>query len=67
MITDADEELSKLIFYYKYFGRNGSQVPMNMPFAKLNNNCNGLCIRNNIQSWVENTPKDCFPNWLVKK
>lgn len=65
LITDADEELSKLIPYYNYLGRNGSQVPMNMPFAKLNEPCDGLCVRNNVRSWTTNTPADCFPNWLT--
>ncbi|CAD5119557.1 DgyrCDS8156 [Dimorphilus gyrociliatus] len=65
LMTDADENVAKLKEYYNYLGRNGSQVPMNFPFTKLADSCDGLCVTTNVRLWTQNTPTDCFPNWLT--
>jgi len=65
MVDAAGGDINQTMTFYKYQGKPGAHLPLNLNLVNLNENCTGLCVNNLIKGFMNNMPKDSWPNWAT--
>ncbi|XP_061173906.1 alpha-glucosidase-like [Saccostrea echinata] len=58
---DPNSAVTEMMKYYGHFQRDGVHLPLRRrPFAS---NCNGRCVGNYVNEWMNNLPSGRWPTW----
>ena len=68
MMVEAYTTMEKTMDYYGTLSKPVSDFPFNFLLItnlKNRSDINGINLRKSIETWLNNTPKRRWPNWVV--
>lgn len=65
LLTDSVDSINDTIKFYGQYGAKGANFPLNYDLRMAADYCDGYCLKDYIDSWLEMVPLGDTSNWAV--